>query len=105
VKLTVYWTRFAEEKLDNVFSYYAHRAGNRIAQKLIIEIIDKSIKLEKSPLIGQLEPLLLEKEEQFRYLIHKNYKIIYWINKELSRIEVVNLFDCRQNPEELIKQT
>jgi len=71
VRLIVYWTRFAEEKLDNVFSYYSEKAGNRIAQRMINEIIDKSISLEAAPRIGHIEPLLSKREEQFRYLIHK----------------------------------
>lgn len=104
MKLTVYWTRYAEKKLDNVYTYYAERAGSRIANKLIVEIIKKSISLESSPTIGQIEPLLIERREKFRYLIHQNYKMIYWINEDLNRIEVVNLFDCRQNPDELVVQ-
>jgi plasmid stabilization system protein ParE len=104
VRLIVYWTRFAEEKLDNVFSYYAEKAGIRIAQRMINEIIDKSISLEVSPRIGQKESLLSKRKEQFRYLILKNYKLIYWINDQQGRIEIVNLFDCRQNPKELVNQ-
>ena len=105
MKLTVYWTQFAQEKLDSIFSYYADRAGKRLAQKIVVEIIDKSILLENAPDIGQIEPLLSGRDEQFRYLICKNYKLIYWVNKKHARIEVVNLFDCRQNPKELVKQT
>lgn len=104
MRLIVYWTRFAEEKLDNVFSYYAEKAGIRIAQRMINEIIDKSISLEVSPRIGQKESLLSKRKEQFRYLILKNYKLIYWINDQQGRIEIVNLFDCRQNPKELVNQ-
>jgi toxin ParE1/3/4 len=104
VKLTVYWTRFAEEKLDNIFSYYTEKAGERIAQRIINELINKSITLEDNPKIGQIEPLLVEREEHFRYLIHKNYKLIYWINEQQSKIEIINLFDCRQNPKELVNQ-
>lgn len=102
--LTVYWTRFAEKKLDDVFVYYSRNVSVYIAQKLVVDIIDKSISLENSPYIGQVEPLLQERKEQFRYLIYKNYKLIYWINETLSRIEIINLFDCRQNPDLLVKQ-
>jgi len=71
---------------------------------MINEIIDKSISLEVAPRIGQIETLLSKREEQFRYLIHKNYKLIYWINDQQERIEIVNLFDSRQNPKELVNQ-
>jgi plasmid stabilization system protein ParE len=105
MKQTVYWTFFAEKKLDDVYSYYATNVGENFASKIYNEIVDKSIKLEDNPKLGQIEPLLLDRKEKFRYLIHGNYKMIYWINDNKSRIEIVNLFDCRQNPVLLKKQT
>jgi plasmid stabilization system protein ParE len=56
------------------------------------------LKLQKQPDIGQIEELLTDRIQNFRYLVHKNYKIIYWINIEQSRIEIVDVFDTRQNP-------
>ena len=73
----------------------------RIAQKLINEIIDKSIELEKNPLIGQKEILLSDRIQEFRYLVYKNYKIIYWVNLDKKRVEIINVFDCRQNPQKI----
>lgn len=54
--------------------------------------------------MGQLEELLKNRTQKFRYLIHTNYKIIYWINIEKSQIEIVDVFDCRQNPKELNRE-
>ena len=45
-----------------------------------------------------LRNLLKERIQNFRYLIFKNYKIIYWFNKEKNWIEIVDVFDTRQNP-------
>ena len=97
--LTVYWTQFAENKLEDIFSYYESKAGIRVAQKLVLGIVDKTINLEKNPSIGQKEPLLADRPESFRYLVYQSYKIIYWNNDIRKRIEIVNVFDCRQNPE------
>ena len=96
--LTVYWTHFAEDKLKDIFAYYEIKAGSQIAKKLVNGIVDKGIGLDKNPLIGQKEPLLIGRLEDFRYLVYKNYKIIYWTNEIRKRIEIVNVFDCRQNP-------
>ncbi|SFG49171.1 ParE toxin of type II toxin-antitoxin system, parDE [Algoriphagus hitonicola] len=54
--------------------------------------------LKKNPKIGRIEELLKERKERFRFLIYKNYKLIYWINKKENRIEIVDVFDTRQNP-------
>lgn len=98
MKLTVYWTLFAEGKLDDIFNFYKINAGLLIAQKLINGIVDKTIGLEKNPYIGQKEQLLIDRPQNFRYIIFKSYKIVYWIDKTQERIEIVNVFDCRQNP-------
>ena len=98
MELIVYWTKFAEQKLDDIFDYYEVKANAIVAQNLIIGIIDTSIRLSKNPKIGQIEDLLVNRPQKFRYLIYKNYKIIYWVDYNKNRIEVVNVFDTRQNP-------
>jgi hypothetical protein len=30
--------------------------------------------------------------------IYNYYKIVYWINSDFKRIEIANVFDCRQDP-------
>jgi toxin ParE1/3/4 len=99
--LTVYWTHFAENKLDDIYKYYKERAGVRIAKKLVSDLVNKTLELEKNPLIGQKELLLTDRIQEFRYLVYKSYKIIYWVNIEKKRIEVFNLFDCRQDPKKI----
>lgn len=101
MELTVYWTQFAEDKLEDVFLYYSEKASLRVAQNLINEIIEKSIGLSKNPFVGQKELLLTVRIQEFRYLVCKNYKLIYWVNQEKRRIEIVNVFDCRQNPQKI----
>lgn len=50
------------------------------------------------PRIGQEENLLKHRKQEFRYLVYKNYKVIYWINEKENRIEINDVFDTRQNP-------
>ena len=99
--LTVYWTQFAENKLEDVFVYYSQIDSLTTASRLVDKIISRSLELEKNPFMGQKEILLSDRLQEFRYLVYKNYKLIYWINQEKKTIEILNLFDCRQNPEKL----
>jgi len=101
MELIVYWTQFAEDKLDDIFKYYKLKASLIIARNLTNGIIDATIDLAKNPKIGQKEMLLSERFQEFRYLVYKNYKIIYWVNVEKHRIEIINVFDTRQNPAKL----
>jgi plasmid stabilization system protein ParE len=101
MELEVYWLQFAEDKLNDIYSYYSVKAGRRIAQKLINGIVDTVIDLEKQPEKGQIETDLNDRKQEFRYLIFKNYKIVYWINHKSGRVEIANVFDTRQNPEKI----
>jgi hypothetical protein len=48
--------------------------------------------------------MLIEREIEFRYLLHQTYKIIYWINSEKNRIEVMDVIETHQRAEK-IKRT
>lgn len=47
MNLTVFWTRFAENKIDDIYEYYKIKAGNSVSQKLVNGIIDRTIGLDK----------------------------------------------------------
>lgn len=96
--LTIFWTDFAKNELRGIFDFYKKEASLRVATKLTSGIVQETLKLEKHPTLGQEEELLKSKPQFFRYLVFKNYKIIYWINENKSRIEIVDVFDTRQNP-------
>lgn len=61
-------------------------------------IYNETLKLKHQPEIGQEEDLLRSRKQKFRYLVFKNYKIIYWINENQGRIEINDVFDTRQYP-------
>lgn len=103
MELVVYWTQFAEDKLEDIYHYYSEKASKKIALKLVNEIIDSTINLQSNPLVGQEEENLKSRPQKFRYLVSGNYKIIYWINISRRRIEIVYIFDCRRNPDVMKK--
>lgn len=99
MELTVFWTSFAKQKLDDIFEYYKLKSGSaRVARKLVDSIVDHTTGLEKQPFSGQREEMLLDRSQEFRYLVFKSYKIIYWINTSKNRIDVVHVFDTREDP-------
>jgi len=96
--LKIYWTDFSKGQLRLIFDYYNEKASLKIARKLVIELTQEVIKLQNQPYTGQKEELLIGKVQEFRYLVHRNYKIIYWVNTQKNRIEITDVFDTRQNP-------
>ena len=101
MELEVYWLELAENKLEDIYSYYLIKASKRIAENLVNGIVDSTIGIEKQPEIGQVETSLKHRKQEFRYLLFKNYKIVYWINYDFRRIEIANVFDTRQDPDKI----
>lgn len=96
--LKIHWTYFAKKELQNIFDYYKENATLKVATKLTEQIVKQTLKLSNQPKIGAKEEYLKNKKQEFRYLVYKNYKIIYWINIEKNRIDISDVFDTRQNP-------
>jgi plasmid stabilization system protein ParE len=103
--LTINWTDFAENELKEIFEYYKEVASITVARKLVSGIVKETLKLKKIPTICQEEELLNNDPREFRYLVYKNYKIIYLIDFEINSIEVYDVFDTRQNPIKMKRKT
>lgn len=101
MELKVYWTDFAKNELKNIFNYYQNRVNPKTALQIITRIVKEAAKLSTSPKIGTVEKLLRKRPREFRYIISTNYKIIYWINQSKNRIEIVDVFDTRQDPKKI----
>lgn len=101
MEIEIFWSQLAENKLQDIFDYYKVKAGVKTARKIVNQIVDRTIGLDKNPKIGVVEELLADRIQEFRYLVVSNYKIIYYINEEKRRIIIANVFDIRQNPEKM----
>ncbi len=102
--MEIIWSEFAEVQLDKIFQYYRKKAGSKLAFNLLEGILTQSEVLKKSPFIGQKEPLLRNRKIEYRYLLYKNYKIIYSIDQLKEQIKIADIFDTRQFPTK-IKRT
>lgn len=101
MELEIFWSRLAENKLQDVFDYYKVKAGIKTARRIVTEIIDRTNDLDKNPRIGPTEELLKDRIQEFRYVVVSNYKIIYYLNEDKKRIIIANVFDTRQNPDKM----
>ena len=99
--IAVYWTDFDKIQLSNIFDYFRQEASREVAMKVTSQIVEKTVLLGSFPMMGVVEELLSHRPQGFRYLVSTNYKIIYWHNTKRNRIEVVDVFDTRQNPEKI----
>ncbi|AEL25709.1 type II toxin-antitoxin system RelE/ParE family toxin [Cyclobacterium marinum] len=105
MELDLFWTDFSQKELEKIYEYYREKAGVRVAKNLVNGIFNEVLKLKIQPKIGQEEEFLKNRKQEFRYLVYKNYKVIYWINEEENRIEINDVFDTRQNPIKIKRTT
>ncbi len=98
MELKIYWTDFSKNELKKIFYYYKENASFQIAKNLVLGIEKETLILKSQPEIGQEEEFLKNRKQGFRYLVYKNYKIIYWVNNKKNWIEIADVFDTRQNP-------
>lgn len=94
----VIWSNFAESQLDKIFEYYVEKASLKVAKIIIKNILAEPSRLIDNSEMFPTEELLIDREENYRYIVCDNYKIIYSIDIELKLIKVADVFDTRQNP-------
>ncbi|HCY80688.1 MAG TPA: type II toxin-antitoxin system RelE/ParE family toxin [Xanthomarina gelatinilytica] len=94
--MKILWTDFAIENLKDIFDYYAENASKKIAHKVRKQILDTSLQLLNNSKSGQIEFHLQNLNQNHRYLLSGNYKIIYRIIDNL--IIINDVFDTRREP-------
>lgn len=99
MEIKILWSDSALVQLEEIFDFHKTQASYKIARNLVKSIVQKVLILETNPFLGVKELLLSDRFFEYRYLIYKNYKIIYRNAENLVRINMV--FDCRQNPSRL----
>lgn len=98
--MKIIWTDFALKSLREIYFYYTNNVSKIIADKIKADIFNSIKQLKKHPNSGTTEFFLFHLGEGHKYLICRNYKILYKIiNKN---IYITDIFDTRQSPDYLI---
>jgi toxin ParE1/3/4 len=101
--MKVIWTDFASNSLFEIFTYYKEVASENVAQKITFRIFYATRQLIKHPQSGQVETNLQKLNEEHRYILVGNYKIIY--KRVKQGILITDVFDTRQDPIKIFKST
>ena len=92
MKYEVIWSDFAERQLDEIFEYYAEKANLGVAKILLQRLIAEPNKIDSNPEMLQREDLLIDRKETYRYIVYKNFKIIYSVDFKLKQIKIADVF-------------
>jgi plasmid stabilization system protein ParE len=102
--MVIRWTTNAEERMDQIYRFYCKKSI-RTAKK-IADNIDKEVeRLIVFPLLAPVESSLEGFAQIHRSLVvMKLFKIIYFVNNLTGEVIILDVWDCRQDPEELKKR-
>lgn len=73
--MKIIWTDFAIENLKIIFEYYAEKANKKVAHKIRKQILHSTRQLIQNPKSGQIELYLEKLNDQYRYILIKNFKL------------------------------
>jgi toxin ParE1/3/4 len=94
--MKVIWSDFAIRIIKEIHFYNKEKASIKIANKIKKDIFLTTKQLHKHPFSGSEEKVLKKLNQNHRYLVNGNYKIIYKPVKE--GVLITDIFDTRQNP-------
>jgi len=101
--MKIVWMRNAKRQLDEIYDFLEQQSP-AAAVKFYNGFIDEVAKLADFPEMAPIETLLDNRQERFRSLVvGRTHKAIYFIDDEA--VNVVAVWDCRQNPETLKEKT
>ncbi|MBP6576037.1 MAG: type II toxin-antitoxin system RelE/ParE family toxin [Chryseobacterium sp.] len=102
VAIKIIWTDFAIQNLKDIFDYYSENTSKKVAHKIRKDILASTKQLIHNPESGQIELNLEKLNQNYRYLVVGNYKMIYKFIKQ--EIQIVDIFDTRQNPTKIERE-
>ena len=102
--MVVDWREKAQQHWIEQLEYCARTFGEPTALEFIKSTDAKIEKICKFPESGTREPLLNDKEMNYRYvLIQKRVKLIYRYDEELRTIFIEDVWNTKMLPEHLLE--
>ena len=100
--MNVKWNRKAEKQFDDAIFYCQNVFGESSAKKFFHKVAQYIPRLSANPLIGKVEPLLADKPITYRSIVvHKHFKLIYYIDQPNAILYIADLWDTRREPSRL----
>ncbi len=95
----VIWTKKAFGQFERAIKYIRDEQGLSYAEIVLKKIVQTTELLSTSPQMGTIEPLLVNKKSEYRFLVVWSYKIIYRTLK--NKVVISRVFHTSRNPKHL----
>ena len=106
----VIYTNTAEHYFLETLTYIYQNHTLTRAEELIDELVSLAQSLEVMPQRGALEKWLVEKVNEYRFLLFRRtkrsgVKIVYFIEESSKKVFITDFFPTEMDPEEMIMRT
>lgn len=103
--MTYEWKKSAIAELTKATKYCAKTFGKRVAERFIDSVDRQVLLLTTNPLMGMHVPELDTPRRKYRtLLVHKLFKLVYYVDEKNSALYIVSLWDVRRDPSKLISR-
>lgn len=101
--MKVSWSKRASDAVVRTSLYISYTFGPKASEEFLQEIQHVSELLEENPCLGPVEPLLVQKPQQYRSVVvnHLN-KIVYYVKG--NTIQISAFWDTRKEPKAQAKR-
>ena len=101
-KVSVIWHVHATDRIKSAVEWCKLRFGERTAIKFYRRILAEGARLAYAPYIGFPEELLNDGPVFYRSLVvHRNFKLIYYVEDAYAELHIIDLWDVRRAPDEM----
>jgi plasmid stabilization system protein ParE len=102
--MRVYWKDSAIDDVDEIYEKLKFRRTKSSADREIDKIFDKADLLESFPEMGSVQENHNAEGLKVRYLVEGKHKILYQINSSQGLVEILAVFDTRQDPSRMLSK-
>jgi plasmid stabilization system protein ParE len=99
-KVQVIWSTGALVDLEVIYDFLAEKSATA-AQRITEGILNRIRQIETFPESGARQETIRTTGKIYRYLVERDYKIIYSHQDEAQVAYIETIFDTRQNPNDL----
>ena len=100
--MKIVWTKFARQDLFEIYKFYKDYSGKAFADTFKSKILESPKLLKIYPDIGQTEQNPALVDYKCRYLVVNHCKVLYLVKED--RIEIIAVFDTRQDPSKMLSK-
>lgn len=95
------WSKKARRRLHDIKAFY-EKKSIKVSKEILKDIKSAVEPLREFPQMAAIEPLLSDLPKSFRSLVIRNtYKIIYYVDDSKEIINIITVWDCRQDDKKL----